>query len=46
MFLPMKESTAEDAKTDKTQVAQLLTDPVWCSLLTGVVVRVQGPGQR
>jgi hypothetical protein len=45
MFPLMKEMNIEVAKTDSSQATQLLTDPAWCSLPSGVVVRVQGPGQ-
>lgn len=43
MFPLMKEISKEVARTDDSHVAQLLTRPPWCSLLTGMVVRVQGP---
>jgi hypothetical protein len=39
----MKESNVEVARTESSQVTQLLISPVGCSINTGVVVRVQGP---
>jgi hypothetical protein len=43
MFPLMKDINIEVARTDNSHVAQPLTRPARCSLLTFVVVRVQDP---